>query len=138
VIYDFDEADSALTLLPMAARRALDASGWKLTLAGYQSLPHAERIALVEAGAAAQVQPARVLAILARATPAATAQPPVHEPSDLPAALTAALGAPRVLSLARWQRLTALDRYVLVKLQSRGRQERLERAFDEIARLRTF
>jgi hypothetical protein len=62
----------------------------------------------------------------------------VHEPSDLPAALTAALGARRALSLARWQRLTALDRYVLVKLQGRGRQERLERAFDEIVRLRTL
>jgi hypothetical protein len=136
VIYDFDEADPELTLLPMAARRALDAAGCKLALVGYQSLPYARRVELIEAGAGADVDPERVRAIIAGATPAAAPQAPAHEPSDPPPALLALLATKRALPHSAWDRLTPLDRYVLVKLFSRARYERLQGAFEEIARRR--
>jgi len=37
-IYDFDETSSELPYLPMAARRALDACGLKLSLQSWRSL----------------------------------------------------------------------------------------------------
>ena len=49
-VYAFEEIDETLPLVPLAARRALDAAGKKLSLAGWLSLPVARRAVLVEAG----------------------------------------------------------------------------------------
>jgi hypothetical protein len=60
--------------------------------------------------------------------------PKVFEPAELPQALVHDLAPDRALDRARWNGLTALDRYVLDKLQRRGRVERLHAAYDEIVR----
>ena len=127
MLYEFDEADAELSLLPMASRRALDAAGIKLSLQSYQTLALAERRELLRLGGAARVDVSAVAALLAAANaPSATVY---REPLELPEALVRELG----LDAATWQRLSPLDRYVLDKLQQRGRSERLQRAFAEIS-----
>jgi hypothetical protein len=126
VLYAFDEADAELSLLPMASRRALDASGIKLSLSSYQTLGLAERRELLGLGAAAEVDVSAVRALLAGAI--SSSVPVYREPDELPEALARELG----LDAAAWLRLRPLDRYVLDKLQRRGRSERLQRAFAEI------
>jgi hypothetical protein len=127
VLYEFDEADAELSLLPMASRRALDAAGIKLSLATYQTLALGERRELLRLGGREQVDVSAVRALLAGVT--STTVPAYREPLELPPALARALG----LDAAGWQRLGALDRYVLDKLEQRGRSERLQRAFAEIS-----
>ncbi len=130
MIYAFDEADPELTLMPMAARRALDAAGIKLSLASYQTLGLSDRRALLQLGAAEPVDPAAVRAVAARASgPAVTEVPVVCEPAELPAGLAELLA----LDAQRWRRFSALDRYVLDKLFRRRKLERLRRAYAEIA-----
>ena len=133
MIYAFDEADTELTLLPMASRRALDAAGLKLSLASYQTLAHADRRELVKLGAAETVDVAAVRVLVARASGEPAKQlPRVVEPPDLPEALVEALAPERTLSQLGWRALSPLDRYVLDKLQRNGKTERLRVAFDEI------
>jgi hypothetical protein len=132
VIYEFDEADAELTLMPMASRRALDAAGAKLSLASYQTLVIEDRRELVRLGAEAQVNLGAVRLLVGRAGgPPTRDVPPVLEPAALPEALAAAL-APRALDAVLWSQLTGLDRYVLDKLHRAGKTERLQAAFEEI------
>jgi hypothetical protein len=134
VIYDFDEADAELTLMPMASRRALDAAGVKLSLASYQTLGLEDRRELVRLGGEPQVNLAAVRVLVGRAGgPPNRDLPPVVEPTVLPDGLAAAL-APRALDERLWSRLTGLDRYVLDKLHRNGKAQRLVAAFDEIIR----
>jgi len=128
VLYEFDEADAELSLLPMASRRALDAAGIKLSLASYQTLALDARRELLRLGAAGQVDVSAVRVLLAHA--ASTAVAVYCEPLELPEALASELG----IDAAAWQGFRPLDRYVLDKLQRRGRSERLQRAFAEISR----
>ena len=132
MIYDFDEADAELTLMPMAARRALDAMGVRLSLASYQTLGLEDRRELVKLGGEPQVNLAAVRVVVGRAGgPPSRDLPPVVEPTLLPDGLPAAL-APRTLDGQMWSQLTALDRYVLDKLHRNGKTQRLVAAFDEI------
>jgi hypothetical protein len=132
VIYAFDEADTDLTLMPMASRRALDAAGLKLSLASYQTLRVGDRRELVRFGAEPRVDVEAVTALVRRAGGAPSREvPPVVEPTALPAALATEL-AERGLDAARWEALSGLDRYVLDKLQRNGKSARLRVAFDEI------
>ncbi len=133
-IYGFDDADAQLTLLPMAARRALDVARRHLSLQAWQQLTLPQRQALVQLGAAEQVDaPAVVRWLHGTAQPMTEAdawvEPPAHA---VPTVVQSALGSARTLTAAQWQALRALDRYVLSKLAQRGRQERLLRAYDEI------
>jgi hypothetical protein len=129
MIYAFDEADDALTLLPMASRRALDAAGLKLSLASYQTLGLADRKELVRLGAEPKVDVSAVQAIVARAGgPPSQALPPVIEPDAMPEGLSQALQ----LHDRHWQELTALDRYVLDKLHRGGKSDRLHAALAEM------
>ena len=133
MIYAFDEADADLSLLPMASRRALDAAGWKLSLASYQTLSVADRRELLRRGAEAEVDVAAVRSVVARATGAAPVEQAVLvEPAELPEALPPALGPERRMDATRWQRLTGLDRYVLDKLCRANKLPRLRAAYDEI------
>lgn len=132
-IYRFDEADAELSLLPMAARRALDASGVHLSLRGWQRLPLAQRQALVTCGAEERVDSARVQACLAAVTDALRAEPPREVPAGpLPAVVAELLLPEHPLDDATWQKLCALDRYVLWQLASRGKRERVHVAYAEI------
>ena len=131
-LYSFDGVDTALELLPLAARRALDATGLKVSLEVWRTLPLEARRALVEAGSAASVDTQRVSTLLpadqitridASTEPAA---------SSLPEALLSAFGSSRPISAALWQALSPLDRYALEKVASRGNPERLRAAYLEI------
>ena len=54
-VFEFEEVDECLTLVPLCARRALDAAGLKVSLAAWQSLPLHARQALAQAGSGASV-----------------------------------------------------------------------------------
>ena len=68
-IYAFDAADAELTLLPMAARRALDCAGRHLSLLGWQGLPLVARRTLVTLGAASEVDALAVARCLTEKAP---------------------------------------------------------------------
>jgi hypothetical protein len=134
-IYAFDEADATLSLLPMAARRALDVAGLHLSLATWQTLPLSARQQLVELGAAHSVLAEAVVSCLAQLGAAVRTEPPrLDPPADaLPDELADMLtstcsGVARV-----WPRLRSLDRFVLAQLARRGKRERLAAAYHEIA-----
>src|SRR5579871_5432769 len=93
-VYAFEDIDDALRLVPLAARRALDALGCKLALEGWLSLPIEHRRALVEAGAREQVD-RRVEALLDHATPRGSRIPRPVEPdaAAVPAAVASAVGS---------------------------------------------
>jgi hypothetical protein len=136
-LYAFDRADAELSLMPMAARRALDLAGVHLSLAGWQLAPFALRQGLVELGAREHVPIAELRAALAplsqsghaRPVPAMVEPDPAEPPSS---SLLEALGHGRPLTHAAWMQARALDRYVLWQLASRGKLERLAEAYDEI------
>jgi Conserved nitrate reductase-associated protein (Nitr_red_assoc) len=136
-LYAFDRADAELSLLPMAARRALDLAGMHLSLAGWQLAPLALRQIVVELGAREHVPIAEVSEALAelsrsghaRPVPALIEPDPAEPP---PNSLLEALGAERPLSHAGWSGARALDRYVLLQLAGRGKRERLIEAYLEI------
>jgi cyclic pyranopterin phosphate synthase len=131
-LYSFDGVDAALDLLPLAARRALDVTGLKVSLDAWRALPLESRRALVAAGAASAVDVERVRALL----PAdqVSHQEPLQEPreSAIPDELLTAFGPSRPISRALWQALSPLDRYALCKVASRGKPERVNAAYAEI------
>jgi cyclic pyranopterin monophosphate synthase len=130
-VYAFEGIDESLSLVPLAARRALDAVGRKLSLEGWLSLAPDDRRALVAAGQGERVDRDGV-SVLERARPAATAQEslPDADPTRVPGELKTALGAERPLDDARWASLSALDRYALAKYAAKP--QKLGRAYDEI------
>jgi cyclic pyranopterin phosphate synthase len=130
-VYAFEEIDDALRLVPLAARRALDALGCKLTLEGWLSLPLEDRRRLVEAGVGEHVD-MRVEALLDRATPrgARIPRPVEPDPASVPASLASVTGPAAQLDDRRWRELRALDRYALAKYAARP--EKLARACAEI------
>lgn len=133
-LYAFDGADASLDLLPLAARRALDHAGCKLSLDGFRSLPLTEREQLVRLGSQDVVDVTLVTTIALSAKPAAERIAPSFDPSPIAPEdeLLAALGSARPIPPASWSALSPLDRYALVKV-ARGRSpERLEPAYAEI------
>ena len=64
-LYAFDGIDQRLELLPLAARRALDLAGLRLSREGFLSLAHAERVLLTSAGAEYLVDLVRVARLVA-------------------------------------------------------------------------
>jgi hypothetical protein len=134
-VYRFDQADAQLSLLPMAARRALDCAGLHLSLKGWQALSLEQRQALVLLGGTDPVDGARVAELLAERSADMRPTPPLTEADAAAgpsAELLQALPAGRDLSHERWRALSALDRYVLVQLARRGKLERLAEAYLEI------
>jgi cyclic pyranopterin monophosphate synthase len=131
-LYSFDGVDAALDLVPLAARRALDVAGLKVSLEVWRALPLAARRALVEAGAAPRVDSQQVSALLP--VDQATRIEPVAEPgaNGIPSELPAAFGPSRPISAALWQALSPLDRYALLKVAGRGKPERIKAAYAEI------
>jgi cyclic pyranopterin monophosphate synthase len=134
MVYDFDEVDERLSLLPMAARRALDWAGLKLSLVAWQSLPLDARAALVAAGASDIVDDERVEQLVMGAAPAAEPcerklDPPL---AQVPEPVLAAFGATRPISDGAWRALTPLDRFALAKVAERARAPRLAAAYAEI------
>jgi len=133
-LFEFDEIDETLTLVPLAARRLLDALGAKLSLEGWRSLSHADRVALLRLGSAATIDEAPARCVLARAQPLARATDPTGDPSAVvvPSQVAERLGSERTLTRADWSQLTPLERWVLVKVAASKNPERLPRAYDEV------
>lgn len=134
VLYGFDEVDERLELLPMAARRALDHAGLRLSREGWATLSLESRRGIVDAGSARTVDVDAVRRACAAARPApeiinASSDPPGDV---VPEGVTAGLGAARPLPLAVWSALSPLARFALVKAASRGRPERLAAVYDEV------
>jgi cyclic pyranopterin phosphate synthase len=133
-LYSFDVDGERLELLPLAARRALDHTGSKLSLPGWGSLSLDERRELVRLGTAPSVDVARVQAVLAPARPAAVESPVLDDPPrDAPPPAVLQAYAPHGrLGTAIWSSLTDLDRYALLKVALRGDPARLRGAYEEI------
>jgi cyclic pyranopterin phosphate synthase len=131
-LYSFDGVDATLELLPLAARRALDAAGLKISLEAWRVLPLAARRALVESGTGPTVDIARVETALGSAPTTRVEPSPDPEISSIPGSLSSALGGARPVSQALWNALSPLDRYALVKVAARGKRDRLDAAYAEI------
>lgn len=133
-LYRFDAADESLELIPLAARRALDHGGQKLSLQGWKSLPIMVRQQLVELGSSPDISPAEVEALIILADPQPQPTDPIRDasPKEAPGSLIDLLGSKRSLPGATWSALSALDRYALLKVARRGDTERLADAYDEI------
>ena len=120
------------SLLPLAARRALDRAGFKPSLEAWRALPLELRRGIVAAGAAQVVDIEQIeRALSAHSIPR---NPPLEEPAvgRVPEAVRAAYGADRPISEALWLSLSALDRYALTSVAGRGKSERLASAYAEI------
>jgi cyclic pyranopterin phosphate synthase len=133
-LYAFDGADASLDLLPLAARRALDHAGCKLSLEGFRSLPIADREQLVRLGSQDAVDVTLVTGIALRGKPAPERIPPRFDPSPVAPGddLLAALGDTRPIPPASWSALSPLDRYALLKVARGKSPERLAPAYAEI------
>jgi cyclic pyranopterin phosphate synthase len=115
VVFSFEGLLPLLDSPPIAARRALDHAGLRLSVEGWRSLTLDERQHLCEIGATERIDPPLVVAALHNASPAAQRVPPGGDPdaSTPPEALVHALEPGRALDPKRWSRLRALDRYAL-------------------------
>ena len=127
---------------PLAARRALDRAGLRLSVDAYQALGRAVREDLARAGAEEKVDPEDVERVARTANPPATRIKPVPDPDPLspPEQLNHALGPRRAVTPAQWAKLRALDRYALVHVMRRSIAHndpgRLEAAADAILKHR--
>ena len=132
-LYSFDGVSESLELIPLAARRALDVAGLKLSLQAWQGLALGVRQELLEAGSTSVVSSQRVAQLLKLAEPAPTPIAPLEEPSGerVPVELRETYGQD-VLPDAVWSALGGLDRYVLAKVVTRGKERRIRAALDEI------
>jgi cyclic pyranopterin monophosphate synthase len=133
-LFRFDGIDATFDLLPLAARRALDHAGQKLSLEGFRSLSRADREELVELGSRDEVDIARATVIALAGQPGA--EPMEAKPDPSPSAptseLVTALGSARVIPLGTWSALTPLERYALAKVARSKNSERLDQAYAEI------
>ena len=131
IIFPFEEPNEDLGWIPLAARRALDRAGMKLSLAAWRGLGISQRKSLISAGASPTVPVDTVERLALGAVPQATRTAPRPEPDAVRAspALLAALGVRASELVPRWQSLEPLERYVLEKLVPRGEGGRPGRLF---------
>ncbi|MBW2522697.1 MAG: hypothetical protein JRI23_00915 [Deltaproteobacteria bacterium] len=133
-IYEFERLTATLDWPPMAAQRALETAGIRVSQDGWVSLSIDARKAITSMGAADQVDAAEVRQQLTGVSPREIAlrQPRAEASSaSIPAGVEAALrltGQPAALF---WQGLAPLDRYVLHRLTHNSRL--LVQAITEIA-----
>lgn len=131
-LYQFDGVDQALDLVPLAARRALDATGLSPSLDDWRALTVEQRADIAEAGSSHLVDTVRVERALAFAAAPHSAPLPEPDAERVPEELLRALGADRPITPALWHALDSLDRYTLVKVAGRKSPERLAAAYAEI------
>jgi cyclic pyranopterin monophosphate synthase len=121
-VFPFEEALPDLETVPIAARRALDHAGIRLSLDSWRSLPTDDRRRLVLLGAAADVDIEAVLGSLQWAVPPPESSAVLGDadPHVPPEELLRALEPTRTIDPKRWARLRALDRYALVHTYRRA------------------
>jgi molybdopterin synthase catalytic subunit len=126
--FEADELGTQLELLPLAARRALDRAGLHLSLEGWRSLSVEARLAIVAAGAQAEVDPALVRARAAESSvPARPIEPsPELDTAGPGAGLEATLGTDAARIVAAWPSLHPLARFAIAHLAKRS-TERADR-----------
>jgi cyclic pyranopterin phosphate synthase len=136
MIYAFEGIDETLDLLPLAARRALDRAGRKVSLAAWRVLPMRVREFLVAAGSGGRVDADRVREVLTEENVPSEALDPSDEPDAdrIPDALASSLGP--AIGKDTWCLLSPLDRYALAKIANKpsasASSEKLLRALSEI------
>lgn len=110
-VFPFEEIGPDLDLVPLAARRALDLAGFRVSLAGWRSLALDDRRRLVRAGEEDIVDAQEVFEVARRASPVAQLmeRAPDPDPGALPKGISSG-----VLPLARWSALRPLERFALV------------------------
>lgn len=135
-LFEFDEIDADLALVPLGARRVLDHLGAKLSLEGWRSLALVDRTQLLRLGSGSAIDADAAREILKRATPLPRATDPIGDPpdGDVPPHLLAVLGRDRPIPIGTWQGLSPLERWVLDKVSKSKNHDRLPRAYDEIIR----
>jgi hypothetical protein len=121
VVFAFEDVGDDLDLLPLAARRALDTSGLRMSLEAYRTLKVADRKALAMLGAGEQVHVPEVEQLAKKCTLPVTPIKRVQEVDSRnpPDQLLPAL-AERGLDLLAWRRLRALERYALIHVMRRS------------------
>lgn len=116
--YAFEEiAESELGRPPLAALRALRAAGVALSRRGWEQLSLDVRTDLANAGIRDQVIKEEVQRILEKAPlDQIRLVPTIHDPSrdEVPPEIAGALGPTRPLPFEFWQRISGLDRHVLM------------------------
>lgn len=139
-IYGFEQIGPELLLLPLAARRALDRAGLKLSLEAWRSLGINERRALAMLGADDEVDVKTVAAIAMKASPMPERIDVVEEPDARtpPLELSAAIAPMGAMDSGTWSQLRGLDRFVLLtahqKMVARKDASILETAFEGVMR----
>jgi len=133
-LYRFEGIDAQLDLLPLAARRALDHAGCKLSLEGFRSLPLTEREQLARLGSEDVVDVELVRTVARGGAPPAEPVAASLDPSPVapPDEVVAAYGNARPIPPGSWSALGPLDRYALAKVARGKSPERLEPAYAEI------
>jgi len=121
-VYTFEGLLPELESPPIAARRALDHAGQRLSVEGWRSLPLEDRQRLTLQGVPDRVDVEQVANLLRRANPAAQRISAVSDPdaSAPPEALAKALEPTRAIDPKRWARLRAVDRYALAHTYRRA------------------
>jgi hypothetical protein len=125
-IFSFErEMYATLELVPLAVRRKLDLSGLKISLAGWQALPMADRRALVEAEVDDAASVARFTASLrAAAARSGVELRTIAVPSPPPWRVPAAPEAVKArLDDEAWARLDDEARYAVLHLAARRSDE---------------
>jgi molybdenum cofactor biosynthesis enzyme len=132
-VYAFEEIGGDFARPPMAALRALLASGIVLSPQGWIGLPIESRSALAIEGTRDDVNIASVRALLRGISLAEVKMvggPRSIDPHEPPPELKRALHGARLVSSEEWRALRALDRFVLCALAANSRV--YGRALDEI------
>ncbi len=133
-IFEFERLDSKLQLLPLAARRALEEAGIRLSLEGWRSLASKARQRLLRLGTMDRIAPDEVRELLSPVAESTRAIPPVPppDPNTPPAELVAALGEEFVLPAGSWAALRPFERYAIHKVGTRSDRQKLAAAWKEI------
>jgi cyclic pyranopterin phosphate synthase len=139
-MFGFELQTGDLEVMPIAARRALDTAGIRLSLEAWRTLSLADRTALIVSGSLGSVPVSRVERLLEQVQPRPPRVEPQADPREIPPDLLAALGVLSRELEGRWPALGGLERYALAKLARPGhlepaaRQARLVEAFQEIVK----
>jgi cyclic pyranopterin phosphate synthase len=121
-VYAFEGLLPEIESPPIAARRALDHAGLRISIEAWRSLSIDERSRLTLAGASERVDTDVVSGIARLASPPPQRVPTGADPDQgtPPEALSRALEPMRSIEPRRWGRLRALDRYALVHTYRRA------------------
>jgi cyclic pyranopterin monophosphate synthase len=121
-VYVFEGLLPELESPPIAARRALDHAGLRMSIEGWRSLPAEDRQKLALAGLPERIDVNVVADLAVGASPQPQRVPPGADPdpSSPPEALARALAPARSIDPKRWAKLRSLDRYALAHTYRRA------------------